>query len=48
MDRKDIKMVVWVGSSLEDLRSFPDAVKDEIGYKWEMKLKKAQAMYSKI
>jgi phage-related protein len=25
-------MVVWVGSSLEDLRSFPDAVKDEIGY----------------
>ncbi|MCI5131728.1 MAG: addiction module toxin RelE [Candidatus Electrothrix sp. EH2] len=32
MEREDIKMVVWVGSSLEDLRSFPDVVKDEIGY----------------
>jgi phage-related protein len=24
--------VVWIGSSLKDLRSMPDAVKDEVGY----------------
>lgn len=32
METKEIKEIVWVGSSLEDLRKFPEAVKDEIGY----------------
>jgi len=27
-----IRQIVWVGSSLKDLRKFPDAVKDEVGY----------------
>src|SRR6266550_2220529 len=26
------KPVVWIGSSLKDLRGMPDAVKDEVGY----------------
>lgn len=28
----DIKPLIWVGPSLKDLKAFPDAVKDEIGY----------------
>jgi phage-related protein len=31
-DQPRFKPVVWVGSSLEDLRKFPDAVQDHIGY----------------
>jgi phage-related protein len=27
-----VKLLVWVGSSLKDLREFPDTVKDEIGF----------------
>jgi phage-related protein len=27
-----VKLLVWVGSSLKDLRSFPEAVKDEMGF----------------
>lgn len=27
-----IKSIVWIGSSLRDLKSFPDEVKDMIGY----------------
>jgi phage-related protein len=27
-----IKSIVWIGSSLRDLRSFPDEVKEIIGY----------------
>jgi phage-related protein len=27
-----IKPLIWVGSSLKDLRAFPEAVKDEMGY----------------
>jgi len=27
-----IKRIVWIGSSLSDLRSFPDEVRDVIGY----------------
>ena len=27
-----IKSLIWIGSSLRDLRSFPDDVKDVIGY----------------
>jgi phage-related protein len=27
-----IRQIVWVGSSLKDLRKFPDSVKDEVGY----------------
>lgn len=26
------KPVVWIGSSLKDLRAMPDSVKDEVGY----------------
>ena len=33
MDTKEIKKIItWIGSSREDLRTFPDTVKDEIGY----------------
>jgi len=32
METEKIKPLVWIGSSLEDLRKFPEAVKDEIGY----------------
>jgi phage-related protein len=28
----DIKPLIWVGSSLKDLKAFPEAVKDEMGY----------------
>lgn len=27
-----MKELIWLGSSLDDLKSFPDEVKDEIGY----------------
>jgi len=27
-----VKELVWLGSSLDDLKSFPDEVKDEMGY----------------
>jgi phage-related protein len=27
-----VKKVVWLGSSLKDLRNLPDAVQDDIGY----------------
>jgi phage-related protein len=29
---EDLKAVVWVGSSLQDLRNFPALVQDEIGF----------------
>ncbi len=32
MDEKPIKPVVWVGSSHEDWRTFPDDVQDVMGY----------------
>ena len=32
MSVPDIKPLIWVGSSLKDLRDFPEAVKDEMGY----------------
>ena len=31
-DAPPFKPVVWVGSSLKDLRKFPDAVQDHMGY----------------
>lgn len=31
-DLPSFKPVVWVGSSLKDLREFPDAVRDHMGY----------------
>jgi phage-related protein len=27
-----MRRIVWVGSSLKDLRKFPEAVKDEVGF----------------
>jgi phage-related protein len=27
-----VRQLVWVGSSLKDLRKFPETVKDEVGY----------------
>lgn len=27
-----VKELIWLGSSLDDLKSFPDEVKDEMGY----------------
>jgi phage-related protein len=27
-----VKLLVWIGSSLKDLREFPEAVKDEMGF----------------
>jgi|ERR1043165_481193 phage-related protein len=32
MSVPDIKPLIWVGSSLKDLKAFPEAVKDEMGY----------------
>ena len=32
MNDEPVKQVIWVGSSLENLKSFPDAVKDSAGY----------------
>lgn len=31
-DRTPLKPVEWMGSSLDDLREFPEAVQDEVGY----------------
>lgn len=28
----DEKPVIWIGSSLDDLRAFPDEVKDVVGF----------------
>jgi phage-related protein len=36
MDRRRLKPLFWVGSSLKDLRSFPEEVKDAIGYALEV------------
>jgi phage-related protein len=30
--RPAIKPLIWIGSSLKDLRTFPESVKDEMGY----------------
>lgn len=30
--RPPLKPVVWIGSALDDLRAFPGAVRDEVGY----------------
>jgi len=27
-----LRQVIWIGSSLKDLKAFPEDVKDEIGY----------------
>jgi len=32
MSTPDIKPLIWVGSSLKDLKAFPEGVKDEMGY----------------
>lgn len=32
MSTPDIKSLIWVGSSLKDLKAFPEAVKDEMGF----------------
>ena len=32
IDEPSLKPVVWVGSSLKDLRAFPDPVQDQMGY----------------
>ena len=32
MSMPDIKPLIWVGSSLKDLKAFPEVVKDEMGY----------------
>ena len=32
MSTPDIKPLIWVGSSLKDLKAFPEVVKDEMGY----------------
>ncbi len=31
-----MKDLIWVGSSLKDLRDFPEEVKDEVGYALHM------------
>jgi phage-related protein len=32
MSSPPVKLLVWIGSSLKDLREFPDEVKDEMGF----------------
>jgi phage-related protein len=32
VDRSQLTPVEWMGSALEDLRAFPEAVQDEVGY----------------
>jgi len=32
LETEEVKELIWVGSSLEDLKKFPDAVKQEIGF----------------
>jgi phage-related protein len=31
-EKPPVKLLVWIGDSLEAVRSFPPAVKDEIGF----------------
>ena len=31
-NNKELKKIVWIGSSLEDLRECPEEVKDDVGY----------------
>jgi phage-related protein len=30
--KKILRQIIWIGSSLKDVKKFPEAVKDEIGY----------------
>ncbi len=32
MGHKELKNIVWIGSSREELKKFPEPIKDEIGY----------------
>jgi phage-related protein len=32
MDRKELRTIVWVGSSKEDLKGFPSDVQDHVGF----------------
>ncbi len=32
MEEIKLKDIIWVGSSLDDLRSFPEKIKDDVGY----------------
>ena len=32
METNDLKQIVWIGSSLDDLRESPEEVKDAVGY----------------
>lgn len=32
MEQEDIKSIYWIGSSLEDLKQYPEEVMDEVGY----------------
>ncbi|MCG2711560.1 MAG: type II toxin-antitoxin system RelE/ParE family toxin [Candidatus Omnitrophica bacterium] len=32
MKKKEDKKLVWIGSALDDIREFPEDVKDDIGY----------------
>jgi len=32
MGGKELKNIVWIGSSREELKKFPEPIKDEIGY----------------
>lgn len=32
MDEEELRPVEWVGSSLDDLRSFPEEVRDQMGF----------------
>jgi len=32
MERRKVKQLVWIGSSLDDLKKFPEDVKDVFGY----------------
>lgn len=46
-----VKSLVWVGSSLKDLREFPEAVKDEMGfalYEAQCGLKPLEANLSRV
>lgn len=32
METTNLKKIIWIGSSLEDLKNFSEEVKDEVGY----------------
>jgi len=32
MDREELRPVEWIGSSLDDLKSFPESVRDHMGF----------------